>query len=325
LEEAIAECQEAVKIDPNHAGAHKNLGLACREQGRTEEAITAFETYLELWPDAPDRAAVEDEIAKLKQPAMAEYRNAAGGYSLRYPASWYYSEKDTEVRLAPSQEDYQAPSLESALITFITWPLAEATESLGLDESSAPAEFLEVMAGRLGSETGEVSSAKIVGYPAAFAATSGTFEDSAYRGDLIIILVEERFFLAEALAPTEQCDDVRPTVVEMVNSLSFFEPQEAGYDTAFPLPGNVQDFTGGGGESQVNFQTSLAIDETIAFYRQALAEMGLAEYDLLTAIEDESFSMVFIGWPSGEELVIQGVALGENTNVNIRLEEVVDS
>jgi hypothetical protein len=35
--------------------------------------------------------------------------------------------------------------------------------------------------------------------------------------------------------------------------------------------------------------------------------------------------MVFTGWPSGEELVIQGVVFGENTNVNIRLEEVVDS
>jgi hypothetical protein len=67
------------------------------------------------------------------------------------------------------------------------------------------------------------------------------------------------------------------------------------------------------------------MDQVIKFYRDAFAEMELAEYDLLTAIGDESFSMVFTGWPSGEELVIQGVAFGETTNVNIRLEEVVDS
>jgi hypothetical protein len=97
------------------------------------------------------------------------------------------------------------------------------------------------------------------------------------------------------------------------------------YDTAFPLPDDVQNFTGEGGESQVNFQTSLPMDQVITFYRDAFAEMELTEYDLLTAIGDESFSMVFTGWPNGEELVIQGVAFGETTNVNIRLEEVVDS
>ncbi len=59
--------------------------------------------------------------------------------------------------------------------------------------------------------------------------------------------------------------------------------------------------------------------------RDAFTEMGLSEYDLLTVIEDESFSMVLTGWPSAEELVIQGVVFGESTNVNIRLEEVVAS
>jgi hypothetical protein len=103
------------------------------------------------------------------------------------------------------------------------------------------------------------------------------------------------------------------------------EPEQVEHDTAFPLPDNLQNFMGEGGESQVNFQTSLTMDEVIAFYRQAFAEMELTEYNLLTAIEDEGFSMVFTGWPSGEELVIQGVVFGESTNVNIRLEEVVDS
>ena len=102
-------------------------------------------------------------------------------------------------------------------------------------------------------------------------------------------------------------------------------PEKADFDTVFPLPENVQNFTGEGGESQVNFQTNLAKDEVIAFYRDAFAEMSLLEYELLTAIEDESFSMVFTGWPGGEELVIQGVVFGDSTNVNIRLEEVVDA
>jgi hypothetical protein len=99
---------------------------------------------------------------------------------------------------------------------------------------------------------------------------------------------------------------------------------QSDYDTVFPLPDDVQNFSGGGGEEMVNFQTSLSMDKVVEFYRQAFAERDLTEYELLTTIEDEAFSMVFTGWPNGKELVIQGVDLGGSTNVNIRLEEVVD-
>jgi hypothetical protein len=100
---------------------------------------------------------------------------------------------------------------------------------------------------------------------------------------------------------------------------------KADYDTVFPLPDDVQNFTGEGGEDPVNFQTNLGLEEVVEFYRQAFAKKGLTEYEVLTSIEDEGFSMVFTGWPNGLELVIQGVDLGESTNVNIRLEEVVDA
>ncbi len=104
------------------------------------------------------------------------------------------------------------------------------------------------------------------------------------------------------------------------------EEEPAGeYDTVFPLPDDVQNFSGGGGEEGINFQTSLGMDEAIEFYRAKFAEAGLVEYPILTSIEDEGFSMVFTGWHSGEELVIQGVVFGDDTNVNIRLEEVVDA
>jgi hypothetical protein len=78
-------------------------------------------------------------------------------------------------------------------------------------------------------------------------------------------------------------------------------------------------------EGQINFQTSMAMDEAIAFYQDAFTDLGMLEYELLTAIEDEGFSMVFTGWPNGEEIVIQAVVFGTSTNVNIRFEEVVGS
>ncbi|MDY7080117.1 MAG: hypothetical protein SXV54_24820 [Chloroflexota bacterium] len=97
------------------------------------------------------------------------------------------------------------------------------------------------------------------------------------------------------------------------------------YDTVFPLPDDVQDFFGDGGESDISFQTSLSLDEAIEFYRQALADMGLTEYELLTGIEEDGFSLVFLSWDNGEELVLQGVDFGDTINISIRLEEVVDS
>ena len=94
------------------------------------------------------------------------------------------------------------------------------------------------------------------------------------------------------------------------------------YDTVFPLPDNVQNFTGEGGESMVNFQTSLSLKEVIKFYRKMFAEMDMTEREILTTIEDTAFSIVFDGWPNGKALVIQGVDLGNATNVNIRFEDV---
>lgn len=102
------------------------------------------------------------------------------------------------------------------------------------------------------------------------------------------------------------------------------EQEPVDYDTVFPLPENVQDFVGEGGESQITFQTSLSIDDSIAFYREVLADLGLVEYEVLTSIQDDGFSLVFASWPNGEEVVVQGVDFDDFTNISIRLEEVVE-
>jgi hypothetical protein len=110
--------------------------------------------------------------------------------------------------------------------------------------------------------------------------------------------------------------------------LRFPQPAEAAqeekesFDTVFPLPDDVQNFTGDGGKSPINFQTSLSLDEVIEFYRQAFTEQGLTERTILTEISDSGFSMVFDGWPSGKAVVIQGVDFGTSINVNIRFEDV---
>ena len=94
------------------------------------------------------------------------------------------------------------------------------------------------------------------------------------------------------------------------------------FDTKFPLPASVRNFTSSG-DGAVNFQTNLGIEDAVAFYREALGNAGLNERTINTAITDTTFSLVFDGDPSGKAVVVQGVDLGGGmTNINIRYEAV---
>jgi len=93
-------------------------------------------------------------------------------------------------------------------------------------------------------------------------------------------------------------------------------------NTKFPLPSSVKNLTQQS-DGEVNFQTSLSLKDTIAFYRDAFDKAGLKERTVNTAITDTTFSLVFDGDPSGKAIVVQGVALdNRTTNVNIRYESV---
>lgn len=94
------------------------------------------------------------------------------------------------------------------------------------------------------------------------------------------------------------------------------------YDTKFPLPSSVSNFTATGDDA-INFQTKLSLNDTVAFYRDAFTQGGLTERTINTAITDTTFSMVFDGDSSGKAIVVQGVDLGNGTtNVNVRFEDV---
>ncbi len=99
-------------------------------------------------------------------------------------------------------------------------------------------------------------------------------------------------------------------------------PGGSSYNTKFPLPSSVINFTDTGNGS-INFQTKMSIKDTIDWYRGAFSSAGLKERTDNTAITDTTFSMVFDGDPSGQAIVIQGVDLGNGlTNVNIRYEKI---
>jgi tetratricopeptide (TPR) repeat protein len=227
-DEAVVELAEATRLDPENYRAHFNLGLVYREQGQADGAIAEFETYLQLIPpDNPHREAVEEEIAKLRGQTGApgtEYRNAVGGYSLLYPEGWYYTQEEAQVILAESEEALNVAPAEAPMVMFTAGPVSEIAKSLDLEEITDPVVALEGMAQNLEAETGEIEQGKVAGYPAALTTISGAFHGASYQGGLAAVLVEERVVYGVALAPPDQWDDVRTTFIDMVTSLSFFEP-----------------------------------------------------------------------------------------------------
>ena len=51
LDEAIAEFRTAIRLKPDYAVAHINLGIALTDQGKLDEAIAEFRTAIRLKPD----------------------------------------------------------------------------------------------------------------------------------------------------------------------------------------------------------------------------------------------------------------------------------
>jgi tetratricopeptide (TPR) repeat protein len=229
FDQAIAAYQKAISVDPNYLDAYENLGVVYANQGQIAEAIDQLETFLKLAPpDHPDRTQVEGWLTELGKATAAkgsEYKNTTNGYSLTYPEGWYYIENGDRVGFAPSQADYESTTLKSLLVTLLVTPLDQTAQGMGLDQGAAPSEFLQVIASRLGTEIGEMDSIQVAGYPAAVAATSGNVTNSPFKGNMLIILVDERVFLVDGIAPPDQWDTVRPTFVDMVNSFVFFEPE----------------------------------------------------------------------------------------------------
>ena len=96
----------------------------------------------------------------------------------------------------------------------------------------------------------------------------------------------------------------------------------SGYNTKFPLPSSVSNFTTTG-DNAINFQTKVGLKDSIEFYRTEFTKLGLTERSINTSITDTTFSLVFDGDSSGKAIVVQGVDLGNgSTNVNIRYEDV---
>jgi hypothetical protein len=138
------------------------------------------------------------------------------------------------------------------------------------------------------------------------------------------------------IQPTEESPiiDVEPTVEQPLDTPT--KPPIGGGDTSggdttgggggnpsseWPLPGNITNFVEAAGVT--NFQTDMPFDDVVKFYQDEFASAGYTERDLLHTVTSGVFSMVFDGHPSGQQIAVQGVDLGDGTvNVNISLQTI---
>jgi len=88
----------------------------------------------------------------------------------------------------------------------------------------------------------------------------------------------------------------------------------------FPLPDKAKVIQSS--DEMVTATVNMAMKDVVEFYRTDAKTKGLTEYDLLTAITDNTFSLVFRVPGQEKELVIQGTAIAsDNVAFSVRYEE----
>jgi tetratricopeptide (TPR) repeat protein len=65
-EQALEYAERAVEVSPEVPLGHRVMGEAALALGRQKQAIQGYSGYLQLAPDAPDRAAVERQVERLR-------------------------------------------------------------------------------------------------------------------------------------------------------------------------------------------------------------------------------------------------------------------
>lgn len=106
-------------------------------------------------------------------------------------------------------------------------------------------------------------------------------------------------------------------VLSPTNTIVVNSTLQSQYESPFPLPDQVQNFTKFG-DVKISFQTDLGLDEVIHFYRGAFNLENLVEIESLAYTSEDSFSLVFSGSMNKMLIYVTGQLLeGDLVEVNV--------
>jgi hypothetical protein len=138
--------------------------------------------------------------------------------------------------------------------------------------------------------------------------------------------------LAETMLPSMQVSTLEAQAQTMVATAVAGAGQQlentpqvrAGVPADFPV---TQDATSlkvlaTGDQAQINYQTKMNLADVISFCTVQLTSAGWQFRPDLLSITSTTFSIVFASSSKPTDIVIQGVTVGDLTNVNVRYEAV---
>jgi hypothetical protein len=309
------------------------------EESTTGEDAVAQNDNTEVAEEA--EAKPEEETAVT---LADEVHVETGGFVFQPPAEF-------EVSVSEVFAEVTDPNDSDTLINLIGFPLegmslAEMydmlTAEFGNDDTITLGEKEDITVNDLngfsatisGDEDGKSMKGKVV---AIGNDTQGVFvlvgaEESKWDGGLAdqTDAVINSISLTEIVMPELMETGVEEPIIDEVEEADAEEVEEevvveadaaSDFDTVFPITDDATNITGEGGESDLIYQTGLTLEEALEFYREELTAQELTERDLLTVVDESVFSIVFDGYENGMAIVIQGVDLGDMTNISIRFED----
>jgi tetratricopeptide (TPR) repeat protein len=144
-DEAIAEFQQAIQLNPELGVAYGGLGYSyALGQKDFEKAIAALEKYLQLAPDATDRAEVEADIQKMRELATqpASDFDIPPGKALFYFANYSGEQWNVDVGSYFLEAPPNKPGQEYNLVTIVidagtyTWQAHSADAGYYITDSN---------------------------------------------------------------------------------------------------------------------------------------------------------------------------------------------
>lgn len=154
LEEATAQCQQALELNPEDAEAHSNLGLIFIQKGQLKEAMTQYEQALKI---NPNLAKAHNNFGNALDQA-GQIDEAIQQYQMALAIDGFFPEAHNDLGNALSQKGRRAEAIAQYKMALKINPnLADVHNNLGIvffqngQFDEAVSEFQEVV--RLNPET----------------------------------------------------------------------------------------------------------------------------------------------------------------------------